>query len=288
MSFIQGSTIPSNSKVVIHWSGKFKSRKNAGMAYVALGRSEELKDIYIKGTVDPKGIHASPEALEETKRIENIFDQRVEATNNRNKDCWKVSYLNVRSLKCHREDVAIDNFLMTSDVFALGETHLEQDENITFPGYTQYFASHGKGKGVAVFSRMECTNRPVVNSVATNIFSAIHLRTKKFDAIFLYWSSNCNTEEVSEILCLLDAWIVKNRPTTIMGDVNMHFSEDCRLNKFLKKNGFEQLIKESTCETGNLIDHVYVNRSLQELGTSVEKCSAYYSDHDIITLYIQK
>ena len=35
------------------------------MAYVALGRSEELKDIYIKGKVDPEGIHASPEALAE-------------------------------------------------------------------------------------------------------------------------------------------------------------------------------------------------------------------------------
>ena len=77
MSFIQGSTIPSNSKVVIHWSGKFKSRKNAGMAYVALGRSEELKDIYIKGEVDPKGIHASPEALEETKRIEFLIISNV-------------------------------------------------------------------------------------------------------------------------------------------------------------------------------------------------------------------
>ena len=48
------------------------------MAYVALGRSEELKDIYIKGKVDPKGIHASPEALAETIRLQTIFDNRVE------------------------------------------------------------------------------------------------------------------------------------------------------------------------------------------------------------------
>ena len=70
----QGTKVPANSKVVIHWSDQFKSKKNAGMAYVALGRSEELKDIYIKGKVDPAGIHASPEVLEETFRHQDLFD----------------------------------------------------------------------------------------------------------------------------------------------------------------------------------------------------------------------
>ena len=41
------------------------------MAYVSLGRTELLKDIYIKGKVDPKGIHASPKALEETWRLQS-------------------------------------------------------------------------------------------------------------------------------------------------------------------------------------------------------------------------
>ena len=38
------------------------------MAYVSLGRSEQLKDIFIKGEIDPEGIQASPLALEETIR----------------------------------------------------------------------------------------------------------------------------------------------------------------------------------------------------------------------------
>ena len=74
---MQGSTIPANSKVVVHWSNEFKRRTNAGMAYVSLGRSTRLKDIYIKGKVDPQGIHASPEALEETERLQSIFDQNI-------------------------------------------------------------------------------------------------------------------------------------------------------------------------------------------------------------------
>ena len=73
-----------------------------------------------------------------------------------------------------------------------------------------------------------------------------------------------------------------------MGDVNMDFSENCKSNVFLKKAGFTQLIKEPTCETGSLIDHIYVNEPLMSLGVSTEQSGAYYSDHDVITLYICK
>ena len=48
------------------------------MAYVALGRSKELKDIFIKGKLDRNGIRASPEALEESKRLQKIFDENME------------------------------------------------------------------------------------------------------------------------------------------------------------------------------------------------------------------
>ena len=46
------------------------------MAYVALGRTEQLKDIYIRGQVGPEGIHASEVALEETNRLQRMFDER--------------------------------------------------------------------------------------------------------------------------------------------------------------------------------------------------------------------
>ena len=121
----QGSTIPSNAKVVVHWSNQFKKRQNAGMAYVSLGRSERLKDIYIKGKVDPQGILASCEALEETERLERIFDKRVEKYQEKAKHFWKVCSLNVRSLHCHKEDVAKDNFMTSGDIFALNETWLK-------------------------------------------------------------------------------------------------------------------------------------------------------------------
>ena len=97
-----------------------------------------------------------------------------------------------------------------------------------------------------------------------------------FDAIFVYWSSGCRKQEETDILSLLETWIVKDRPTTIMGDVNMNFSQDCKLNTFLERKGFKQLIKEATYETGSLIDHIYANEELRALDISTEQCSAMF------------
>ena len=96
---------------------------------------------------------------------------------------WKISYLNVQSLGRHYEDVVKDNYIMSADIFALGETWLNHDATISFPGYKEYHASYGLGKGVSVFSNMIGTNRPVVNLVRSSVFSAIQYRTTQFDAI---------------------------------------------------------------------------------------------------------
>ena len=48
------------------------------------------------------------------------------------------------------------------------------------------------------------------------------------------------------------------------------------------------MIQESTCDTGSVIDHIYVNDAMKLLDINIQKDSAYYSDHDIITINIPK
>ena len=148
--------------------------------------------------------------------------------------------------------------------------------------FSGFFANHGGGKGVSAFHRMDAT---ILNSITSAKFSVIHLRTYKFDAIFVYLSSGCSKDDVSQ---LLETWINRDIPTTIMGDFNIDFSKDDKLVKSLEQIGFEQLINESTIDTGNLIDHIYVNEGLKALNISTQKDSAFYSDHDVITLHIPK
>ena len=85
-------------------------------------------------------------------------------------------------------------------------------------------------------------------------------------------------------------WIEQEVPTAVIGDVNENPSK-LRKNPFLNKMtsmGFEQKIKEPTCQTGSLIDHIYVNDAMKTKEIFTEINAVYYSDHDIISLYIPK
>ena len=249
---------------------------------MCLSRSEELKDIFITGKLEREGIHASHLALEESNRLEAIFDAKVQKLDERNQKFLKISYLNVRSLNHNEEHVKNDNFLMAADVIGLGETWLKPGQEQQIDGYEGIFAGHGKGKGVAAFSKIECK---VVYSIACEKYSSIHLRFSKFDLIFVYLSSECNKEE---ILSHFEAWIDTDRPTAIMGDFNIDYSPDEKVSKCLKTLGFQQLIQEATRISGSLIDHIYVNEALKSQEIRTQQDSAYYSDHDVITLYIPK
>ena len=89
---------------------------------------------------------------------------------------------------------------------------------------------------------------------------------------------------------MLDNWIDKDFPTAVIGDVNENLGKlkKAPFSKKMKSMGFEQMIKEPTCETGSIIDHLYVNDAMKVIGISTDITAAYYSDHDIISLYIKK
>ena len=125
----------------------------------------------------------------------------------------------------------------------------------------------------------------VLNSFTSEKFSAIHLRKESFDVVFVYLSAGCKK---NEIFCQLQQWIDKERPTTIMGDFNINYEKEDKFISAMEKIGFTQMIQESTCDTGSIIDHIYINNAMKSLEVSIEKDSAYYTDHDIITIHIKK
>ena len=111
------------------------------------------------------------------------------------------------------------------------------------------------------------------------------IQTSLFNIIFLYLSANFTKNHV---FGLLDKWIARNVPTAVMGDVNENLGivKIRPFNKKMKSLGFEQLINSPTCDTGTTLDHIYVNKAMKEKGITTELDAAYYSDHDIISLYI--
>ena len=258
-----------------------------------LGRSERLEDIYISGKLDVSKISCDPKALEESKRLEEIFNHSEKEKEEKRRKCIKISYLNVQSMKSadgHAKDVERDNVMMDADMFGLGETWLEKGSEVHFDGYSGYFANFGTGKGVAGYSKIDFVAEPEM--VSTETYSAILFKTKDFHIVFLYISSNCKK---ACLFTLLDSWIEKKVPTAIMGDINENFLKGEKLKKantrfvnMMTLRGFQQLIKEPTYISGSVIDHIYVNDAMEAQGISTQIDGAYYSDHDILSLFIPK
>ena len=73
-------------------------------------------------------------------------------------------------------------------------------------------------------------------------------------------------------------WIEQDVPTAIIGDVNENLGT-MKKRPFLKKMtslGFEQQIQEPTCQTGSIIDHLYVNNAMKAKDVSTEIDVVYY------------
>ena len=185
----------------------------------------------------------------------------------------------------HRKDIALDNIIMNTDMFGLAETWLEEDQQVHFNGFDGYFANFGNGKGVAGYNKLNLTCQP--ETVSSRTYSAIMFKARQFHIIFLYLSSNYNKDD---LFALLDAWIENSVPTAIIGDVNENLGimKIRQFNKKMCSIGFEQLIKNATCDTGSILDHIYVNNAMKLKGNTTEIDAAYYSDHNIISLNIPK
>ena len=61
-----------------------------GMAYVMLGRSSRLQDIFIAGELDVSEIKCDPNALEESNRLDEMFDQSVKKEQERSDSSSKL------------------------------------------------------------------------------------------------------------------------------------------------------------------------------------------------------
>ena len=174
--------------------------------------------------------------------------------------------------------------LLEADILGLGETWLEEDQAFYLDGYEGHFSNRGKGKGVAGFSKLKLISE--AEAASNKRCSAVFFKTKDFNTIFLYLSDGYDENCLFQ---LLDDWIIDDIPTVVMGDINEDILvKESTFETYMAKKGFCQLIKQPTSDKGSLIDHIYVNNLMNSKKVDVEQTPVYYSDHDVITLYISK
>ena len=123
------------------------------MCYVILSRIVCLEQLHLQ-TFKPSKIYCNEEAKLEALSIKaRALNKQFSRWHQKQKNCFKLSSLNVRSLQKHFQDLKDDNFLQQSDILCVNETWLVEDPDRIFDGFSSHFLNKSS-KGVAMFTKI--------------------------------------------------------------------------------------------------------------------------------------
>ena len=257
----------------------------AGMAYVMLSRVCSLDQLIILGTLKSSKIRVDPKVLSEVKRMEEVSVNRNPTIWNTSVPGTRVSYLNVRSLRKHMEDVRQDFVFKRSDLICIEETWVEpgEDENVyQLEGYTTHLNSQGRGKGLAIYIKKN-KFRHVMDLKSPNM-QITKVTSENMDVISVYRSQE---EPFLSLKNQVEALIDPNKTSLVVGDFNFCYkTSQNEFSSFMSKSKFNQLVEAATHIEGGLLDHAYLKCVGNQREATVELCSNYYSDHDTVTVFI--
>ena len=241
-SFFQGQTVSKPNSLVVDVT----SAHQPGMVYVMLSRGCSLDQLTILDKMNPDKIlvHADVEA--EAKRMEKV-------SINKNPSNWmnpkaaglKVCSLNVKSLRCHIDDVKSDPALLQSDILCLQEIWLhpgeEEGEQYQLDGFHGHFTCVGPGKGVAVYVKKNKTASYSYHAVSEPFLQLGRVSLPDLDVITVYRSQE---ERPLSAAHFLKEFINLEKTTLIVGDFNIcpRRKPTNELTSFLSRQRFNQLV----------------------------------------------
>lgn len=273
----QGQTVVFPRKLV----GHMEKIKQKSQAYVLFRRVQSVDQLFLTCFDKDKMIKVDSNALAEARTFQrNAVNITPRQWRTPTMDSIKVAALNIRSLSKHFDDISVDEELLNADCICLTETWLMRDGpcDLNLEGYERFLCNSGRGKGVAVYTKMK--HVMTTENISHQSFQLLKVSFEHFDLICAYRSSNNRPEQFAETLRQL---ITKSKTTMICGDFNLDESNRY-LTDLMNDIKFKQLVSGPTHIEGNLLDHVYTN-----IGDAVDhKHPAYYSDHDIICVEFRR
>ena len=292
----QGENIISPKPLVVDMASVHK--KGHGMAYVALGRIQNIDQLHLKSFA-PEKIMISQEAEAEARKLEQGALNNVGNRDKWNQD-WKMTNsfllkivsLNIRSLRAHFLDIQADPTMLEADIICLQETWLHKSDVVpAIPGYTHYFAGEGKGKGVAIYIKkhLEKNRKLHVERLGNNEFyQGLKLYLNDLQLLNIYRPPNpTSAGHLNNFLQEIKANIHATQQTVICGDLNFNYLKEPkhRIAGMLQGLGFHQKVKEPTTIYGSCLDHVYLRtKCLYKYSLHYP----YFSDHECICLMLKK
>ena len=174
----------------------------------------------------------------------------------------KVCSLNVKSLRCHIEDVKSDPALLQSDILCLQEIWLhpgeEEGEQYQLPGFHSHFTCVGPGKGVAVYVKDNITSYSY-QGTSEPLLQLGRVSLPDLDIITIYRSQE---EPPFRAAHFLQESINLEKTTLVIGDFNLcpRRKPDNDLNTFLSGQMFRQLVTLPTHVDGGTFSYLKMSR----------------------------
>ena len=235
------------------------------MVYVMLSRVQSLGQLKILDKMDPAKIHVNEKVIAEAKRMLRVSINKKPCNwMNPKAAGLKVCSLNVKSLRCHIEDVKSDPALLQSDILCLQEIWLNPGEEdggqYQLDGFRGHFTCVGPGKGVAVYVNDKIasysytdTNEPLLQLGRVSL--------PDLDIITIYRSQD---EPPFRAAHFLKESINPEKTTLVVGDFNVcpRRKPDNDLTAFLTGQKFRQLVTLPTRIDGGCLKHCRTNCSI--------------------------
>ena len=275
---VQGQTVLKPKYVVTD----LKKARMPGQAYVMLSRVESMDQLIILDNLYEEKWRVSRDALEV---VENIETNAINLDLHFNDETHlKILSLNIRSLK-NLSHLLQDRSLQSSSLIFLQETwHQLGSVEPTIDGYQSHFNSGTvwRGNGICCFWKDEFH---VEQAFWSPDFQVSKISNTKYDILNIYYK---NKSENDFLFCL-SSMILDFKKTILIGDFNINYNnnEPSRLVQWLLSKKLIQLVGKPTHHLGGKIDHVWIPESLfHEM--SVTQKSVFYSDHDVLTLTVNR
>jgi hypothetical protein len=251
-----------------------------GQIYTMLSRSKSMDRLKLV-SFKPSKVLVNNSALDEMKRLENKTMNIEVLSEQSPAECLTVSYINIRSLNAHHEDLNHDQTIVKSHIVCLSETKVNS--------YTKYpleckKSLHMKTKhGLAVYhkSSLHATQVPVPEHLKALEVMAVKFQLVTVMSVYVAPSTSLGIITNDFKLLLHQAMNTKGY-FLIIGDFNLNLSQCKKLEKEAVESGFKQLVEQPTHELGYILDIAFTNYPAGNC--QLANTPVYYSDHHIISV----
>ena len=263
-----------------------------GQAYVALSRVTSLDGLVIQD-FNENAIYANPSIKESLASMQHFLTTTADVEKK-----LTLLYHNIEGLQNHLQDLMLTLRKRNVDFVCLVESWVQDElrsrsemegfsvvHQLRKNSYQQdnLLQSQGKG-GVCVYQNLNKDTTFERIFFPVNNLEYIAFRTKDMLLITLYRPSSYNIVQfqntLTELLNLVSIWKL---PCIVFGDFNQNILNcSSSVKALMERNGFQQIVKKATTDTGTLIDHVYC----RGIDVTVTIIPTYYSYHQALELSV--